>query len=149
MTQPVGEIIHELARHAEAEVNEQTGAPYWQDQSSGNQCHQLTHLVATTLKNRGYDVGRELHRDDLENWHYLLRHNAADSVPTNDDLITDLNPWQWAKDLSKGKGLLHGTRAEVMETLYHAGAPDFFIALRSLSTVVKSHEPHLNFGGHA
>ncbi len=148
MIHPTGELVQELAHYAQAEVNEQLGAPHFTDQSAGNQCHQMTHIVAAALSNRGHEVGRELHRDDEGNWHYLIRHTAADATPTDADLITDFNPWQWANGLSRGKGLLHAPRAEVMETLHEVGAPDFFIALRSLKTIVKAHESDLNFGGH-
>lgn len=149
MTQLAGELIQELALYAQVEVNEQLGAPHYTDQSAGNQCHQMTYLIEAALRSRGHEVGRELHRDDSGNWHYLLRHTPTESTPTETDLITDLNPWQWAKGLSKGRGLLHAPRHEVMETLRDAGAPDYFIALRSLTTLVKAHEPHLNFGGHS
>lgn len=148
MIQSVGEMIHELAYNAQIEVNKQLGAPHFADQSAGNQCHQMTYIMEAALRNRGHDVARELHRDDSGNWHYLIRHTAPDSLPTDADIITDLNPWQWAKGLSKGKGLLHAPRTEVIDTLREAGAPDFFVALRSLATIVKAHEPNLNFGGH-
>lgn len=147
MSHPTDEMIRELAQHAGTEVNERIGAPRWQDQSAGNQCHNLTLLVMQALEYRGVETARELHRDSHGNWHYLLRHTAVDKAPTNEDLITDLNPWQWIGDFSKGKGPLHAPRSEVMQTLEESGAPDYFIALRSLTTVAKLHEPRLNFGG--
>lgn len=147
MSHPTDEMIRELAQHAETEVNERIGAPRWQDQSAGNQCHYLTLFVMQALECRGVEAARELHRDNHGNWHYLLRHTAIDNTPTSEDLITDLNPWQWARNFSKGKGLLHAPRSEVMQILEESGAPDYFIALRSLTTVAKTHEPQLNFGG--
>lgn len=145
-------MMQEINHHASITVNEQLGQPYWKDQSAGNQCHALTRHALIAMEYRGIPVRRELHRD-RENWHYILAHTPEGTEPSDDDMITDFNPWQfYSLDRNRftgiGKGMLHMPRAELMHKLEAEGAPDFFVALRSIQTIVKSHEPKLNFGGH-
>jgi hypothetical protein len=93
------------------------------------------------LAKGGLIVRRELHFDENDNWHYLLAHAAIDATPTDDDIISDLNPWQW-RDF--GGGILHGSRQDVMETLRTAGAPENVIALRGLHTIRAQHHIYKN-----
>lgn len=144
---PSFDMLNSFAENASKEVNRQLLLPEWKDQSAGNQCHALTFHVMTALQYADIPVRRELHRDRFDNWHYVLAHTALDAMPTDDDLISDLNPWQWRPE-RMGSGPIHAPRGELMEILRRSGAPEFFIALRSLETVVKAHEPKLNFGGH-
>lgn len=133
-------MVNELIPSLYEERAEAMGRPAWIDLSHSHQCQPLTFDLMTALHNRGVVVRRELHKDDAGNWHYLLAHSDIDSRPSKDDIVTDVNPWQWTDD-TKYKGPLHASREEVMDVLHDAGAPAFFIALRSLQTVVKSHQP--------
>ena len=132
--------ITELIPDLYKERAEILGRPAWVDQSHSNQCQPLTFDLMIALQNRGFPVRRELHKDDNGNWHYILAHADSNSIPSDNDMMTDVNPWQWTADM-KYKGPLHATREDVMAALERAGAPDYFIALRSLETIVKSHEP--------
>ena len=129
--------MRSLARDIGAEVNQQLGLPHYYDQSKGNRCDLLTLHAFEALEFRGDAVRRELHEDGHGNWHYLLAHGPVDAEPTDSDLMSDMNPWQWRET---GGGILHAPRDEVMEQLRAAGAPDFFVALRSLETITKSHD---------
>lgn len=112
------------------------------DLSSSNQCGLLTACVWQRLTNSGLVVNRELHQDENGNWHYLLRHAGSEQVPKENDIMSDLNPWQF--DGSKGSGILHGPRSEIMDALASKEAPDFFVALRGLDTITALHDMREN-----
>jgi hypothetical protein len=147
MKSSLNNLIDELSREATREVNLRQGQPEWKDQSGGNQCHALTFHVMDAMRRRFQPVRRELHRDEYGNWHYMLVHEAMDADPTDNDLVTDFNPWQWKHDRT-AKGLIHAPRNELIERLRHEDAPEYVIALRGLDTITKHHEPNMNFGGH-
>lgn len=131
------ETVDGLAVWAAEDLNERLSFPYGTDQTAGNRCDALTLDVMTALVNRGESVRRELHVDDERRWHYLLAHRTIDEVPRDDDIVSDLNPWQWR---GSGGQILHGHRGDVMEQLVAAGAPDFFVALRGLETISIAHD---------
>lgn len=134
-------LMQEFARYAAEDLNTNMGLPLGYDQSKGNRCDILTYDVMEAMKHRGMFVRRELHEDDAGNWHYILAHASRTVEPTDDDLLTDLNPWQWR---SHGGGLLHAPRAELMQQLNEAGAPDTFVALRSIATITRLHDTRIN-----
>lgn len=113
------------------------GIPIWTDMSHSHQCQPLSHHMLQALQHRGYELRRELHQDETGNWHYLLAHGDE---PADDELVTDLNPWQYTAD-SRLTGPLHAPRSEVMARLQQEQAPEFFVALRGLATIVKAHKP--------
>ena len=113
------------------------------DMSHSNQCQLLTFDMMEALHNRGIPARREYHEDDdgrLKVWHYLLAHEDIGAEPTEKDIVTDMNPWQWTDNKSLS-GHLFGPRYEVMNRLADAGAPDYFIALRGIQTITKLHVP--------
>lgn len=111
------------------------------DLTKSNLCHLLTKYTANLLRNNGLPVLRELHGDSYGNWHFILNHEGPNTAPSDDNLITNLNPWQWG---GSGTGILHGTRGEVMDALSKYGAPNHFIALRGLDTIIKHNTDKLN-----
>lgn len=120
-------------------INEQLGLPYGYDQTKSNRCDLLTHYVLTRLQNDGLVARRELHIDPEQNWHFLIAHAGMTQDPSDKDLISDLNPWQYR---DHGGGILHGSREEVMNALRLNNAPESFVALRGLSTLRNlNHEP--------
>lgn len=133
--------MRSLAHHAGEEINEQLGLPIGYDQSRGNRCDLLTYHVLRALEYREMEVRRELHMNENGSWHYILAHAHAEAEPTETDLMSDLNPWQ-GRDFSRG--MLHLPRAELMEQLRVSGANESFVALRSLSTIVRAHDTRLN-----
>ena len=123
--------------HAQAEA---MGLPVWKDMSHSHQCQPMSFHMMQALTNRGHVLRRELHQDENGNWHYLLAHTKEDADPTEHDLVTDLNPWQYTAD-AKVSGPLHARRDEIMDRLRLEQAPEFFVALRGLETIVQTHKP--------
>jgi hypothetical protein len=133
------QLVHELAPELYEERRLILGrAKGVSDMSHGNQCQHLSFDMNTALKNRGTIANREYHENGDGNWHYLLAHTFLDEEPSDDDLITDLNPWQGLGNNSR-TGLLHGRRAEVMDQMFDAGVPEHLVALRGIATIRKRH----------
>lgn len=109
-------------------------SPPHTDLTRSNLCHELTRYIARRLQAEGSPTQRELHADKCGNWHFVLNHEGPGKPPSDDDLITDFNPWQWG---GSGTGILHLPRGEVIKTLSRNKAPNFFVALRGLSTIVE------------
>lgn len=108
--------------------------------AASNQCHVLTRQLRGALDHRGIQTRREFHKLPLENvWHFVIAHSAIDTPPSDDDLITDLNPWQFMERAPAHYTFLHAPRGEVMERLRQEGAPDYFVALCGLETIVHAH----------
>lgn len=118
---------------------EALGLPIWKDMSHSHQCQPLSFHMLQALQNRGHVLRRELHQDDGGNWHYLLAHTDEEAQPTDSDLVTDLNPWQYSVE-SRLTGPLHAPRDEVMARLREEQAPEGFVALRALETIVNAHK---------
>lgn len=130
------ELVVELSSGAYTEIAEGQLFPQTTDMSKSNMCHLLTYVVMEALNLRGLPVQREYHSDYLGNWHYVIAHKEL-KTPSDDDVITDLNPWQWRQN---GGEILHGTRSDVMRLLKTAGAPEFFVALRGIETITLPHD---------
>ena len=129
------ETIHDLAPQLYDEQRNLMGLARGTDMSHSNQCQPMTLAMTEALVNRGLPVKREHHLEQTRGcWHYVLNHSLGDE-PTQDDLITDLNPWQWTTQ-PRYTGLLHAPRNEVMARIREAGAPDYFVALRGIHTIV-------------
>jgi len=141
MMNELHKFVEMAASYSAEDLNNALGLPLHYDQSKGNRCDRLTADTMQALQNRGLPVRREFHQDEAGNWHYLLAHTIAEATPHEQDLISDLNPWQWR---SYGGGILHAPRQEVMEILRQRGAPEHFIALRGLETIVMQHDTQAN-----
>ena len=70
-------------------------SPPHTDLTRSNLCHELTRYIARRLQAEGSPTQRELHADKCGNWHFVLNHEGPGKPPSDDDLITDFNPWQW------------------------------------------------------
>lgn len=133
-------IVEEHTRLVSCGINEELGLPHGYDQTIGNRCDLLTYYVLALLYKDGLVARRELHFDQEKNWHFLIAH-AVTAKPSENDVISDLNPWQWR---NHGGGILHGTRNEVIKMLGTQGAPESFIALRGLETLYSPHHEPIN-----
>lgn len=109
--------------------------------AASNQCHVLTKELFEGLQHRRIQARREFHQlPDEMPWHFVIAHTPLDAEPTEDDIITDLNPWQFMNGKTPANyTYLHAPRGEVMERLQDEGAPEYIVALRGLSTIVHSH----------
>ena len=140
-------IDYEAHRHAVEQVVPDMFEAMAQDLpqtnlAASNQCEMLTKGLYIALTNQGFDIKREYHEDNDGIFHYVINHQPEAEAPREEDVITDLNPWQFMTDHLPSRvthTYLHGTRQEVMERLEKEGAPDYFIALRGLATVTKAH----------
>jgi hypothetical protein len=108
------------------------------DMSSSNLCGSLTTNFQALMTEAGLTTRRELHMTRNGIWHFVVAHANPDASPSEDDLISDLNPWQFmpARPVI---GALHATRAAVEKRLWREAAPDWFISLRGLSTIRALH----------
>ncbi len=133
--------VEQCAREVTEGLNQERNLPLNYDQTKGNLCHLLTYYAFGRLTRIGLVLRRELHIDDAANWHYLLVHDSPEIAPTDTDIVSDLNPWQWR---DYGSGILHGPRHEVINTLRENGAPENVVALRGLRTISNPHHMQLN-----
>ena len=129
--------IREIAPQLYQAQAEAMGIPAWTDMSRSHQCQPMSHHMMQALQRRDYSVRRELHQDESGNLHNLQAHGDE---PTERELLTDLNPWQYGPE-TNATGLLHAPRDEVMARLRQERAPEFFVALRGLETIVAAHKP--------
>lgn len=134
-------LVQNLSLDASLELNERMGLHTNYDQAKGNRCDFLTQYVMCGLRVHGFPVSRELHKDSIGNWHYLLAHRLPTTEPSDSDLISDLNPWQGN---NLGVGILHAPRLEVIQKLQATGLSESFVALRGLSTLVISNHEKIN-----
>lgn len=127
-----------LVPHVYEEVSGNLMLPRTTDMSHSNKCDVLTLSLYEGIRARKLPVRRELHQAENNLWHYVIVHAAENDQPRNDDLITDLNPWQYENNF-KHSGPLHGPRYEVMNTLKSADAPPWFVALRGIGSITAPH----------
>ncbi len=132
------------AAAAQEDVNMILERPTGTDQSAGSRCDVLTRSFQLRAKANGILLRRELHRNEDGEWHYLIVHDDPESSPTEEDVITDLNPWQFSRGRIQ-EGPLHGPRHEVIDMLRTRGAWDRVLALRGLSTIVMPHDDNPNY----
>lgn len=60
-------------------------------------CEGLSLALFHALDSAGMPASREFHVHPFSNqWHFVIRHSI--DAPTEDDLITDLNPWSFAPE---------------------------------------------------
>jgi hypothetical protein len=133
--------VQELATVVYAENVVALSMPPHTDLSRGNRCDRLTLDMLAALDTQGFDVRRELHQTPDGLWHYMIAHAAPDAAPSQRDVVTDLNPWQYGNP--KRTGLLHGERTDVQVALAEAGAPAWFVSLRGIATIVTPHTTQL------
>lgn len=112
------------------------------DMSHSNRCDRLTLHMYEALSNRGHAVRRELHQSADGLWHFLLAHESIETPPSDADLVTCLNPWQYGAP-ARLTGPLHGERGIVQETLRVHQAPEWFISLRGVETITQVHSTQL------
>lgn len=128
--------MEHFASLASVDVNRAIGAPAHTDQTRGNNCDLLTFFVMEAMQARDLPVRRELHTNNGF-WHYVLAHALPDEKPTENDIITDLNPFQGK---NQGGRILHGQRSEVLRTLTTAGVGIIMVTLRSSATIELPHD---------
>jgi hypothetical protein len=116
------------------------------DMSRSDKCHTMTLDLLGHLQAGGMHIRRELHQTPTGLWHYVLAHAAVDAEPSKEDIITDLNPWNYDPGGAAFTGYLQGPRYKVEVSLRMAGAPEEHIALRGLSTLVAAHTDKLEIG---
>lgn len=94
------------------------------------------------LDNRGLECRRELHQTkDRQKWHFVIAHAGINEPPSQEDLVTDVNPWQFMdKPLT---GFLHDERFKVQMALSQAGAEPWYVGLRGIATRTQAHRPDL------
>lgn len=133
----VREVIREIAPMLYENDRARSGAHHLSDMSHNNRCNYMTLELYNALTAREYVCRRELHVDG-DAWHYLIAHAAPDTEPSQQDIITDLNPWQF-EDRPTHTGYLHDPRLAVQIVLAEAGAPPWFVGLRGVASIVEAH----------
>lgn len=129
-------FMETLTYLAAGDVNREIGAPLSTDQTRGNRCDLLTYFVMEAMQNQGLPVRREFHTNG-KFWHYILAHDAPNAEPSEDDIISDLNPYQGR---AQGGRILHGPRREVLHDLTQAGVDLVMVTLRSTATIEAPHD---------
>lgn len=109
------------------------------DLSRSNLCNVLSFELQTALASRKLESRREHHHTGNTAWHYLVAHAGIDEPPSPYDIITDLNPWRFEGCPEAKRGFLHGQRQEVQSILEQAGAPEWYVSLRGISTIIEAH----------
>ncbi|GEM_PF-2627456 len=112
------------------------------DMSRSNKCHTLTKDMLLALRCEEIAVRRELHKDASGLWHYIIAHTDVETPPSDEDIITDINPWCFSGGEAY-TGYLHAPRQEVMATLAAADLSAEQVSLRGLSTIVLAHTEDL------
>jgi hypothetical protein len=135
-------IVSDLVPGINAGISDQLGLPPLTDMSRNNFCHEQTLALYNNLHTRGLESRRELHQNN-QGWHFIIAHAATNSEPSDSDIMTDMNPWQYA-GTQAGSGHLHLPRHELMTVLANAGAPEYFVSLRGLATVTQAHTMRMN-----
>jgi hypothetical protein len=138
MFKPVSEVVRSVVPMVYDGVKDELQIHPYTDMSRSNVCHHLTLGLLGVLNRRHLPARREEHIDDDARWHYLIAHTSAQQEATPNDIITDLNPWQFDGTVPR-RGYLHGERQEVQDVLATAGAPDWFISLRGVATIKRAH----------
>ena len=107
--------------------------------AGSNRCDLLTKNLYDALTSQDFEVRREFHKQG-EPWHYVIAHTPLQGEPTDEDIITDLNPWQYlGTQIPLTKTYLHGARGEIMEILRKEAIPEHLVALRGLATIRRAH----------
>lgn len=135
--------VKELVPIIYEDVRETAQSPLLTDMSHSNRCDLLTLSLCSALNVLGYSQKRELHQDDKGNWHYLIVHAGLNELPTADDLVTDLNPWQF-EVTPRNSGYFHGERTNLESLLINSQAPEWFVSLRAIRTITQAHTTSKN-----
>ena len=107
------------------------------DLSQSDRCHALTLDMWRIMDTAGVPARREFYYRD-GHLHFNIVHASPDALPSENDVITNLNPWQWTPDLVR-TGYLHGPRHEVIQALRVAGVDEKYIALQRAETAILPH----------
>jgi hypothetical protein len=143
MSKSGGREIHETAVsmlvpaiYESVASQEPHGVGLYNDMSHGNKCHLLTTLLLGELRARHLPCKRELH-ETPDGWHFIIVHELPGEEPSLNDLVTDLNPWQYGPPNKTGH--LFGPRQYVGSVLAAAGVPYPARRLRSMETITILH----------
>ncbi len=136
-------VVADIVPHLYDSVATDFHFPSGTNLAGSNQCHVLSKGLWIALNNRGIETRRERHEAQNGDWHYLLAHAPVDSEPSENDVITDLNPWQFMSRPDSSLGHLHGTRQEVTNAMEARGASGHVRSLRLLSTLTLAHTVEL------
>ncbi len=138
--------IHQVVNEIVPAMYQDVGQlyPLGYNLASSNQCHVLSKGLWLALRQRDIEARREYHEAPNGDWHYFIAHTPLDAEPQEDDIITDLNPWQFKSGSAPFNQFLHGPRQQVIAELEQAGASSHVRSLRALSTVALSHHEHIN-----
>jgi hypothetical protein len=107
------------------------------DLSHSNRCHILSIELFRALDARNIECRRELHKVN-DAWHYVVATASPTEPPSQQDLIVDPNPWQF-EPTAKHSGFLYDSRINVQVKLGEAGAPEWFVGLRGIASIVEAH----------
>ena len=143
MPSSVEAIVSEIVPFIYEDTRERLSLPPHTDVSRSNHCHSLTRSLHEALVSRDLEARRELHHTPDGFWHYVIAHAPRDAEPSETDIITDLNPWQFSGGKQRS-GYLHTERSSVQEVLAAAEAPEWFISLRGIETIIEAHTDDLH-----
>lgn len=134
------DLVAELVPH----VYEDVGAHHMSrqvhtDLSRSNLCNPLSHTLQEVLSVRNISSRRERHHTGRTAWHFLIAASLPDTQPSETDMVVDLNPWRFEGCPPQYTGYLFGTRQAVQDILHDAGAPDWYVSLRGIETIVEKH----------
>lgn len=134
-------VVDEIIPPMYQDIKTDFDMPPTSNLAASNQCHVLSKGLWIALNSRKIESRREYHKTPNEApWHFMIAHTPIDAEPSDDDLITDLNPWHYMNGRAPiNYSYLHAPRGEVMERLRAEGAPEYIVALRGLSTIVRAH----------
>lgn len=92
-----------------------------EDISRSDQCERLSLVLYKLLDAQGLPVRRELHTHPYSNqWHFIIAHSLED--PSDDDVITDLNPWTFATTKEVLPDFLHTDRRSAIALVLASGS---------------------------
>ncbi|MCA9332422.1 hypothetical protein KDA00_00955 [Candidatus Saccharibacteria bacterium] len=99
-----------------------------------DQCGRLSLVLFKLLDAKGLPVRRELHTHPYSNqWHFILAHGTGE--PSDDDIITDLNPWTFATTDEKLPDFLHTDRRRAIDAVLASGSHQVRAECLEISTI--------------
>jgi hypothetical protein len=132
------ELLNNIVPELYAAIIETNGLPPHFNVAQSNLCQHLSKDLVAALVTRDLSAQREYHElNDKSSWHFMVAHHDADTLPSDADIVTDLNPWQYMTQRTTDT-FLHGERGQVMDILRSRGAPDWFVSLRGIHTIAQT-----------
>lgn len=136
----VAEIVPPIYEKFSAFLREEDWVGLSADPSHNSENGQMTADMYAALSKVGLPCRREYHEATdgrLSFVQFVIVHALPDEAPSEEDAITDLNPWQ--RGPINCRGYLHGKRSIVRKTLASKGVWPVFCALRAVETIVVPH----------